>query len=286
LISGSVLLLGGTGFIGSALAERLQRECVPVHVLGRDDSDELGRVLPLCDSVIHLASATTPGSSASHPGRELANLEVTLRLVALLDAHPKKRLVFVSSGGTVYGNPQRLPVTEFEPTAPLSNYGAGKVAQEAFCLALTSRGHAVTIARPSNAYGPGQQLRQGFGLIRTMLEHARGGTTLEIWGDGENTRDFIYIDDLVEAIVRILSAEPGNAVLNLGSGNGISINRLRQRIQEVTGRTVMAVHHPARATDVRSIVLSTARAEALLDWQPQVLLDDGIARTWDWMMRR
>ena len=195
----SVLLLGGAGFIGSALAKRLEQEDITVHIVGRHDAARLGNILPQCGTVIHLASATTPGSSASHPDLELDNLTLTLRLLELMQNQPDTHLIFFSSGGTVYGNPQRLPVAEDAPIAPLSNHGAGKAAQEAFCQAFRAAGHAVTILRPANAYGPGQTMRGGFGLVRTMLEHARAGTAMEIWGDGENVRDFIYIGDVVEA---------------------------------------------------------------------------------------
>lgn len=199
-----VLLLGGAGFIGSALARRLEQEKIATHILGRHDTERLENMLPQCGTVVHLASATTPGSSATHPGLELGNLALTLRLLELMQTQPETHLIFFSSGGTVYGNPNRLPVTEDTPLAPLSNHGAGKVSQEAFCQAFRARGHAVTILRPSNAYGPGQTPKSGFGLIRTMLECIRVGTPLEIWGDGENIRDFIYIDDIIEACMRLI----------------------------------------------------------------------------------
>ena len=198
----AVLLLGGAGFIGSALAARLLRDGMAVQVLGRHTAGQLEQLLPHCGTVVHLASSTTPGSSAADPGLDLAKLELTQRLLALLRTQPQTHLIFFSSGGTVYGNPQHLPVSEDAALAPLSPYGAGKVAQEAFCVAHRAQGHAVTILRPSNAYGPGQTMKNGFGLVRTMLEHARAGTPAQIWGDGENLRDFIYIDDVVEATMR------------------------------------------------------------------------------------
>ena len=134
-----VLLLGGAGFIGGALARRLKQEEITVHVIDRHDTERLEQVLPQCGTVIHLASATTPGSSASHPHLELANLALTLRLLDLLQTQPQTHLIFFSSGGTVYGNPDRLPVAEDAPMAPLSNHGAGKASQEAFCQSKSLR---------------------------------------------------------------------------------------------------------------------------------------------------
>ncbi len=275
-----VLLLGGTGFIGSALARQLQRENRSVHSLGGRNSDQLERLLPQCSTVIHLASATTPGSSARQPCLELGNLALTLRLLDALRAHPHIHLIYFSSGGTVYGNPKQLPVSEDSPLAPLSNYGAGKAAQESFCQALRAIGQAVTILRPSNAYGPGQTLKRGFGLVRTLLEHARAGAAVEIWGDGETVRDFIYIDDIVEATLRFIQQPQDCGTYNLGSGVGYSINQVKAVVESACGMTLNTSYRPARGTDVRNVVLDCAHLNERLGWQPTVGLADGVARTW------
>jgi len=278
-----VLLLGGTGFIGSALAARLEREGIAAHILGRHDAARLEKLLPQCGTVIHLASATTPGSSAHHPELELDNLALTLRLLELMQGQPETHLIFFSSGGTVYGNPERLPVAEDSPIAPLSNHGAGKAAQEVFCQSLRAHGHAVTILRPSNAYGPGQTMRGGFGLIRTLLEHARAGTAMEIWGDGENVRDFIYIDDVVEACMRFVALPQDSGTYNLGSGTGYSINQVRRIVEQVVGIKLKVSPRPAREIDVRTVVLDISRLEARLSWKPQTSLEAGVRRTMEWM---
>ncbi len=278
-----VLLLGGAGFIGGALARRLKQEEITVHVIGRHDTERLEQVLPQCGTVIHLASATTPGSSASHPGLELANLALTLRLLELLQPQPQTHLIFLSSGGTVYGNPDRLPVAEDAPITPLSNHGAGKASQEAFCQAFRAQGHAVTILRPSNAYGPGQTIKSGFGLVRTMLEHVRVGTTMEIWGNGENIRDFIYIDDVVDAAMRLIRLPQDSATYNLGSGKGCSINQVRGIVEEITGTELKVSLRPARGADVRAVVLNIERICQELSWTPKVELREGVGLTWTWL---
>ena len=282
----SVLLLGGTGFIGSALAARLKQEEISVYILGRHDGERLEQVLPQCGTVIHLASATTPGSSATHPSLELGNLALTMRLLELLQGQPETHLIFFSSGGTVYGNPDRLPVTEDTPIAPLSNHGAGKAAQEAFCKAFRAQGHAVTILRPSNAYGPGQTIKSGFGLVRTMLEHVRVGTQLEVWGDGENIRDFIYIDDIVEVSLRLVKLPQDSGTYNLGSGLGYSINQVRAIVEAVCGKELQTIYRQARGVDVRSVVLDNSRLNAQLGWQPSMRLADGVARSWEWLKQK
>lgn len=278
-----VLLLGGAGFIGSALSKRLEREGIAVHIHGRHDAKRLKNVLPQCGTVIHLASSTTPGSSATHPDLELGNLALTLRLLDLMQRQPETHLIFFSSGGTVYGNPDRLPVTEDAPLAPLSSHGAGKVSQEAFCQAFRARGHAVTILRPSNAYGPGQTMRHGFGLVRTMLECIRVGTPLEIWGDGENIRDFIYIDDVVEACMRLIDLPKNSGTYNLGSGMGYSVNQVRRIVEKVTGIELEICRHPAREIDVRAVVLDISRIEVQLSWKPRTSLEEGVRHTLKWL---
>jgi len=280
-----VLLLGGAGFIGSALARRLKQQELTAHIVGRHDAGRLEQVLPQCGTVIHLASATTPGSSATHPGLELDNLALTLRLLELMQSQPETHLIFFSSGGTVYGNPDRLPVTEDTPIAPLSNHGAGKASQEAFCQAFGARGHAVTILRPSNAYGRGQTMKSGFGLIRTMLECVRSGTPLEIWGDGKNIRDFIYIDDVVEASMRLTALPQDSGTYNLGSGIGYSINQVRDIVEAICGQELSTIYRPARGIDVRSVVLDNSRLCSRLGWQPAIGLSEGAARTWEWLLQ-
>ncbi|MHB9102631.1 MAG: NAD-dependent epimerase/dehydratase family protein [Sulfuricella sp.] len=296
-----VLLLGGGGFIGTALTNKLAAEGRRVYVLapnpppaamnayfqqgGMDNPELLAKLLPHCSTVIHLASATTPGISANHPALELENLAPSLRLLKTLQAYPETHLIFFSSGGTLYGNPQSLPVRENDPVTPLSYHGAGKAALEAFLHAFRACGQAVTILRPSNAYGPGQALKSGFGLIRTMLEHVRCGTPLDIWGDGENVRDFIYIDDITEACARFVALPQDNGTYNLGSGRGYSINQVRHIVEQVTGIELKTSHHPARGIDVRAVVLDISRLEARLSWKPQTSLEEGVIRTLKWLKR-
>ena len=149
----------------------------------------------------------------------------------------------------------------------MSHHGAGKVAQENFCSVLRGRGQLVTILRPSNAYGPGQALRHGFGLIRTMMEHARLGTTLEIWGDGENVRDYIYIDDIVEATLRLIQRRQDSDTYNLGSGVGYSVNQIKDAVEAICNTKLKATYHQARGIDVRNVVLDNTHLVAKLSWK-------------------
>jgi len=305
-----LLIFGGAGFLGNALTRRLLQEGHridrlvrrPVQPLGVHDRlhpGDLGdrallsRLLDACDVVVHLASDTTPGSSTGQPVMESqANLMPSLGLLEALQSHPGLPLLFVSSGGTLYGNPAASPVSENAPLQPLSYHGAGKLAMEAFLHALHQQyGNPVCILRPSNLYGPGQSLRDGFGLIRTMLEHARAGTPMTLWGDGGNVRDYLYIDDMVEALVQgidqILAgpAQPprGWRIYNVGAGVGLSILEVHRLVESITGRELHFDPRPARSGDVRSVVLDCARITGELGWRAQTPLSQGIARTWAWL---
>lgn len=167
---------------------------------------------------------------------------------------------------------------------PLSNYGVGKVAVEGF-LRVYGRQHGerVTILRPSNVYGPGQPLREGFGVIRAMLEYARGGAAMEFWGDGETVRDFLFIEDWVEACWRLLAPEAQAGIYNIGAGEGCSLNSLRAIVERVTGRELRVCWRPARSVDVRGVVLDSTRLRQATGWAPQVTLEQGIGEMWDWL---
>jgi UDP-glucose 4-epimerase len=305
-MSDDILIVGAGGFLGTALSRRLLddgrtihrllRTPAPalaghdkVHVSDLNDIAALRSILASCGTVFHLASATTPGSSAHQPTQEVElNLRPTLQLIETLQHFPDIRLVFVSSGGTLYGNPTTSTVAEKAPLAPLSYHGAGKLAAETFLHTFQHlNGQAVTVLRPSNLYGPGQSMRDGFGLIRTMLEHARQGTAMQIWGDGESVRDFLYIDDLVEACYQVLEQRSrGWEVFNVGAGEGHSINQIRQLVEAVIGLPVRATFHPPRPGDVRRIVLDCTKIRAELGWHSAVSLAEGIRRTWQWLESR
>jgi UDP-glucose 4-epimerase len=298
------MLVIGAGFLGTALARRLSLCGLSVHVLspdpqgvdaerihvyrgGLEDESLVEGLVSRCSTVVHAASATTPGSSASDPVTEgTGNLLPTLKLLSVLQRHPGRHLVYLSSGGCVYGDPPAAPLDEAQPLRPRSYHGAGKIAAEAFLHAFSTRSSAeqpVTILRPSNLYGPGQALREGFGLVRTLLEKFRTGAVLDIWGDGETVRDFLYIDDLVEACMRFIALPQDNDIYNIASGHSCSINQLIEIASRVCGRPLQVRYHPARHTDVRAVVLDTRKLQERLGWAPAVSLEEGIARTWQWL---
>lgn len=297
-----VLVIGGGGFLGRALIAQLVARGRRVHVLGRRNTAgfprevsvdggglaneaALRRLLPDCATVFHLACATTPSVSAGVPMLELEeNIAPTLRFLSVLRDFPDTHLIFLSSGGALYGNIGARPAREDDPLNPLSFHGAGKAALEAFLHAHAARSSGpLTILRTSNLYGPGQPAREGFGIVRAMLERARTDTPLEIWGDGEAIRDFVYIDDVVAVCLRYAELAGGRETYNLGSGEGCSLNRLRSVVEAATGRRLRVNHGAPRAVDVQHIELDTARLRARLGWAPRVCLEDGVGMTWRWL---
>lgn len=297
--SKKILLVGGGGFIGAALARSLVDQGWNVQILARHpvsadladmqahvgdmaDPGVLARLLPGCGTVVHLASVTTPGSSAHAPTREADNLLPTLALIEALQEWPETRLIYFSSGGTLYGNPAQLPVSENAPLQPRSYHGAAKAAQEMFLEVLRACGRPVTVLRPANAYGPGQELQAGFGLVRTVLERLRCGQPIEVWGDGSAMRDYLFIEDLVTACTLLIDRPADSSTYNVGSGIGVSVSELIRLAGEATRVQPKVIYHPARQADVSRVVLDTSRIQAL-GWLPTVPLDSGLRLTWQWL---
>jgi len=144
------------------------------------------------------------------------NIGPTIRFLEFLQGYDDIHMIFLSSGGTLYGNPEFIPVNESYPLNPLSFHGAGKVSIEFFLKTFSSfPGKYTTILRPSNIYGPGQRLRSGFGVVPTMLGHILNGTIMEIWGDGTSIRDYLYIEDMITAIICLIDLPQDNNIYNI-----------------------------------------------------------------------
>ena len=295
-----ILLIGGNGFLGLALAHALAGKGREVHVLSRaaepgqragitfhrgsqGDAAVIAPLMKQCDTLVHLASTTTPGSSARRPTIDTEeNLLPAARLTEAMSSHPPERFIFVSSGGAIYGNPRQLPADESLLPNPLSYHAAGKIALESLFTAFAhTNSVSLAILRPSNVYGPGQQLRSGFGLVRTLLEKALNDTPVEMWGDGDAVRDYLYIDDAVAACLRLIDTEQAIGPFNAGSGSGTSIADLVALVGRVTGRELEVVQRPARGTDVRAIVLDSTRLKSTTSWIPRTDLEEGVQRTWE-----
>ncbi|KRG60732.1 hypothetical protein ABB25_00555 [Stenotrophomonas koreensis] len=299
-MSRPVLVLGASGFIGRQLVERLAGEGFPVLAATRQscgfDSDQVENVvapfveaatfsalLERCGAVVHAASSTTPGSSTATPQLD-GNLRTTLALLEALQAAPGRRLLYLSSAGTLYGD-RDTPAQETDPLRPRSYHGAGKAAAEQFLHAWAAQydGTAVVL-RPSNVYGPGQTARQGFAIVPTAMDCAATGRTLEIWGDGTQLRDYLHVADLVAMCLHALQAPlpSGCHVFNAASGQAVTLKTLLERIERVSGRAIQRRYVQPRIADVGKVLINPQAARQAFGWEARTDLDTGLAQTWQW----
>jgi UDP-glucose 4-epimerase len=295
------VVVGADGFIGTTLLRALSmqgRRTVAVARQGRigaspaiepappDSPQRYADLLRDASAVVWLACSTTPGSSAGDP---LGELEGNLRpLLAFLEAwqeRPECRLLFVSTGGAMYGDVAGGLAIESNARASKSYYSAGKIAAEQFISSCCQQfGGSATILRPSNVYGCGQAYRPGFGIVPTAFHALVHDLPFTVWGDGSTTRDYLDIDDFVALCVRAIDrpVPPLAHAFNASSGQGTSVHALLALIEAVTGRTLRREHLPARAVDVSRIVLDNSAARAAFDWQPAISLEHGLAKAWHW----
>lgn len=300
------VIFGGGGFIGSAIADRLLQDGHEIRIFERprvapyrqfSGSEKVewvtGDLLSIHDVteavagmevVLHLVSFTLPKSSNDDILYDVqTNLVATIQLLNVMLAQNVKRLLFISSGGTVYGAPQYIPIDEDHPTDPMVSYGITKLAIEKYLLMYQQlHGIRSTILRVSNPYGPRQRVENAQGAATIFLYRALHNLPIEIWGDGSVIRDYIYISDVAAAFAAALKYEGDKSVFNISSGRGTSLNDLLVEIEEVLGRQIVRQYINARSFDVPVSMLSNSLAVQELKWSPQVDLKKGFAYTRDW----
>lgn len=296
-----ILITGGAGFLGAALANRLVREGHTVLalddlsagdpqrldsrvVLARGDVRDVPRLWTLLqgvDLVYHLAARVSVPESILYPRiYQDVNVGGTVALLEAMRDAGVRRLVLASSGA-VYGDQPVQPVHEELLPRPRSVYAVTKLAAEHFVLTLGRLwGFEVVVLRIFNAYGPGQPLPAAHApVISRFLKQAIEGGTMVIFGDGTQTRDFVYLDDVVEALVAAGERTGLNGeLINVGSGREISINELADIVMRVVGRRVPVIHSPAQDGGVARLCADLRKAERLLGYRPRVFLEEGLRR--------
>ena len=302
--SKEILVLGGCGFIGSALAAKLRAGGFDVTLLdplppkdhtfrdrwipGRmEDVPPTETILRPGMTVVHLAWTSLPEPSNRDPYGDISsNLLPSLRWLEGCVETGVSRVIFMSSGGTVYGIPRARPIGEEHPTEPICSYGIGKLAVEKY-LALFRRLHDLpyVVLRASNVYGPGKDPFGRQGAINVFLGNVARGEPIRIWGDGGVVRDYIFIEDLLALFLRCIDTPAGDEtpVFNAGSGEGHSLREIIDRIRSVTGTDPPVEWTPGRKVDVPANVLDIRKARERFGWVPAVPLDDGIRKTWNWI---
>jgi len=281
-----IVVTGGAGFIGSHIAAYLRErgfETVAVDSLERASGVErLERAgvplikgdvrftdLPLADAVVHAAAYISVDESWERPYEYMWNNAAATARVAKRCANMGAHLIYISSAA-VYGEPQRIPISEDHPTRPLSPYGLSKLAGEQIAQMLTPR---VAVLRLFNVYGPGQTGPYA-GVVTRFLERAREGLPPVIFGDGGQTRDFVHVSDVVK-FTEIVVERGATGVFNVGTGRAVSIRELAYMVMKIAGLDGKPVYAPPRPGDVRHSVADITRARGL-GWEPRVRIEDGI----------
>jgi len=302
-----IIIFGGGGFIGSAIVDRLLRdghvlriferprvapyrkftesECVEWITGDFSSAHDVSDAVRGMDAVLHLVSTTLPKNSNDDPVYDVqSNVVATLQMLNAMVAHHVPKIIFISSGGTVYGNPVYLPIDEKHPTNPLVSYGITKLAIEKY-LQMYSRLHGIKAIslRVANPYGERQRIETAQGAIGVFLHRALSGLPIEIWGDGSVTRDYVHVSDVAEAFVRAVEYSGAVSCFNISSGTGTSLNELIGMLENITGKPVDVRYLPGRSFDVPASVLSNDLAREALKWAPVISMQHGLIRTVDWI---
>jgi UDP-glucose 4-epimerase len=293
-----VIVTGGAGFIGSHVVDALVARGDEVHVLdnlatGSRDNVNTSAVLHVDDIrtaatdvfhevrpalCIHLAAQADVSTSVERPDYDAeVNVLGTVRVLEAARAHGAQ-IVFSSTGGAIYGECD-APATEDAPRSPLSPYGIAKLAAEEY-LAGWNRLHGTkhVALRFANVYGPRQSASLEGGVVAIFLERMAAGQATTIYGDGRQTRDFVYVGDVAAAV--LAAAGHAGGVFNIGTGLATSVGELHAACRKAAASADLPTHGPARPGDVFRSVIDPGLASRELDWRPQTSLDEGLARTW------
>ncbi len=249
--------------------------------------NEVSAALKDVDYVFHLISTTNPATSDSDPFIDVdTNVRSSIELFQLCTEHKVKKVIFLSSGGTVYGDIDKDGIDELTVPLPRSPYGIGKLTIEHFLRYFKYKdGLDYVIYRVSNPYGPGQNIYGKQGVIPIFMNRYLTKEPLTIFGDGSMVRDYIYIDDLIDLIIATYSKDNVHNEYNLGSGKGVAVNELVEAIEKQTGFSIQKNSVPTPPTYIHTSVLDIQRFSKEFGMQPTTTLEDGIARTWDYVKK-
>lgn len=245
------------------------------------DAEQLRTALGEAGHVAWCAGGLLPAESNERPIDDVVGTLAPL-LVALqaLADRGWGHLTLISSGGTVYGNPTVLPVPEHAVLRPLTSHGITRLAAEHYVsLFADVHGVAGLSLRCANVFGAGQRPGRSQGVVAATFARLRDGAHIPVFGDGTSVRDYIHVDDVVDALMALWDLPTTPGVVNVGSGVGTSLSDLLALMEEVSGVAVRVDRHPARPGDVRGIVLDTTLLRSLIPFEPRPLRD-GLARTW------
>ena len=309
----NVLVTGGAGFIGSNLVKRLLELGKSVVVVDNLSSGKIENIGPFIEKgalfyehdvtdeemlkrifllhkpkiVFHLAAQASVSKSVREPDFDAkVNIFGSLNLLKLSVEYGVEKFIFSSTGGAIYGDDVETPTPETTCPSPISPYGIAKLSTEKYVGFFgKEKGLRYTCLRYGNVYGPRQDPYGEAGVVAIFTERMLKGEDVTINGDGEYIRDYVYVEDVVEA--NISAMERGNGeVINIGTGIGTSVNELFGILRDITGYEKDPIYGPPRPGDLRRSVLDWRRAKEVLNWEPKVSLREGLERTVEWFRRR
>jgi UDP-glucose 4-epimerase len=306
-----ILITGGAGFIGSTLVDVCLAaghdvavvddlsSGTTINVAGAARFYEVDVRTPAFDEVLaterpeivsHHAAQVSVRRSVDEPVLDAEiNVIGTLNVLESARRHGVRRVVFASTGGAIYGEPDGPLADESHPRRPQSPYAIAKLAAEHYLEGYRRAGLEVVVLRYANVYGPRQDPHGEAGVVAIFIQRILAGLTPTIFGDGEQVRDFVYVDDVVRANLLAHAVALGGgapSVFNVGTGRGTSVNALWAALAKIAQPAVSPSHEPARTGDLVRSVLDATRARTTLGWEPRVDVETGLGRTWDWFVAR
>jgi UDP-glucose 4-epimerase len=301
------IIFGGNGFIGSHLAEELVKtgyevkifdtfkygtknlaNCINNVELIKGDflnQQDIYAALKDVDVLFHYISTTNPVTAVQNPVFDIeTNVIGSINLFQAALKNDVERIVFPSSGGTIYGETNGKPMKEKDPTNPVNPYSISKLAVERYLeFFLQNYGMKYTVLRYSNPYGERQNPLGTQGVIPIFLYKVSHGESPVVFGDGATVRDYIYIKDAIDATLAVLQSNPKETLFNIGSGEGFSINQVVDTISEVTGKDIHPVYTESPKNSISKVVLDISKVSKVTGWTPKTSLKDGVIKTWDWI---
>jgi len=303
-----IIVFGGGGFLGSSIIDRLLMDFHNVKVFERPRIDpyrkfsvyervewiygdilsvnDINHAIEGVDVVVHLVSTTLPKNSNDDPIFDVqSNLVGSIQILDAMVRQRVKKIIFISSGGTVYGNPQYLPIDEKHPNEPMVSYGVTKLAIEKYLLLYQHlHGIKANILRVSNPYGERQRVETAQGAVGVFMNRAIQRLPIDIWGDGNIVRDYLYVSDVAEAFLEAVKYNGEHSIFNISSNSGTSLNGLIKMIEQQVGYKLDVNYKNGRVFDIKTSVLDNSLAKKELNWVPKISFEEGLLKTHKWFM--
>lgn len=296
-----ILILGGTGYIGSNFIANSSLSKISITSIAQKKSnsefknvkyiyedyyriENLNILIKECDVIIHLINSTNPLTAENSLQYDIeTNLIKSIRLFEMI---PKgKHIIYFSSGGTVYGNQTQFPISEDSKLLPINSYGIIKVATENYLKLFSKKNQFhYTIVRPSNVFGKKRSFDDSHGIIENTILNIVKKKTVKIWGDGCHVRDYLYIDDLISFLDKIIYRKIFG-IYNVGSGVGVSNIDLVKKIYSIMNEDINVKHIKNKFENVDKVILDIKKAKSQLEWYPKIDLQKGIKMEVEWLKK-